>query len=291
MGTSTGTGVFSVVSNGTTRFAPYIESAHEDMLTTTRRYVNSAITESPYTDYEDIDTVNSFLGIGLTLSSFSSLYDMYGKFMAGFDVEAVWGNTVSRLFADYEVTTAEKSEELEDSVVSRRAEIGLRARNLNAVGSSSYLIDLARIENAFVVDLITYDLEEKQTVLATAYNNYLEKLNWNQATIFSYASIMKLYFTMVSNCAEINYKRAADELLWPFIVTDFERVALGSMQRAVSYNKVSQPRSRSDVSKVLYVSSTTVNGAFIGAEIGSGPGAAVGAAIGFIVGVAQIMLE
>ena len=72
------------------RYAPYIEARHSDFLNSVYSARVGAISNSPFAAYTDIEVDNAFFGAGYTISSFPSLYDMYGKFMAGLDIEALW---------------------------------------------------------------------------------------------------------------------------------------------------------------------------------------------------------
>ena len=76
----------------TTRYAPYVERYHSSFLSTVQSKRNTILNNSPFADYIDIDVDNAFFGAGYLVSSFPSLYDMFGKFMAGLDIETLWGN-------------------------------------------------------------------------------------------------------------------------------------------------------------------------------------------------------
>ena len=66
-----------------------------DNLYTRHRYTGLTDTygfthDSPYLDYEGIAIEAAFFSAGYTIASFPSLYDMYGKFMAGLDVDTLF---------------------------------------------------------------------------------------------------------------------------------------------------------------------------------------------------------
>lgn len=284
--------VSTIASQGTTRFAAYIEDAHNSMLNVTHSYITEVKNNSPYSTYTDIEIADAFLGVGLIFSGFPDLYSMYGKFMAGFSLEQAWESTAKAFFdQDATNTASQESDLLSDQTVSEYAKLSLAMRELNAVHTSSYVLMLTNLENTFIAKLEAYSAEEKQTVLRLLHSDYVARLNWNKATIMSYAVILKYCSSCMNDGTELNYRRAADNLLWPFMTLDFEKAALGAMQRSTSFTKVIQPKTRSDISKVLLVSSTTVNGAFLGSMVGGGTGTVVGATVGFIVGVAQMLLE
>jgi len=86
------------------RFAPYIESYHAAMLYTVVSVRNSIISDSPYADYTDLDVDKAMFGVGYAISNFASLYDMYGKFMAGLDVDALFGRVFNSIYDQGEIS-------------------------------------------------------------------------------------------------------------------------------------------------------------------------------------------
>jgi hypothetical protein len=282
----------SSVTSKTNRFAPYIEARHSDFLETVYEQRASLITESPYGEYEALDTDTAFLGAGLALGNFPALYDMFGKYMSGLDVEELWSTTFAQVLEQDGTSTLDAKGDLaEDDLLDGRVQFFVDARQLNIVTSSSFIIRSAQTENAFIKYLAKISLQEKSDLLTASHNESVAKLNWNKSIITAYMLSMKYYFTATTDSVDTNSRKAAEDLLWPFMIFDFERSALGAMQGVVTFVKVTNPRSRSDISKVLYIASTSVQGASLGARIGGGPGAVVGAAIGFIVGTAQMLTE
>ena len=70
----------------TVRYPQYVEEAHQSFLELVATYRDAAIDDSPFADWTDIEYSDAFFGSGYTIASFPSLYDMYGKFLAGLDI-------------------------------------------------------------------------------------------------------------------------------------------------------------------------------------------------------------
>jgi hypothetical protein len=73
----------------TVRYAGYIEDKHKDFLNVVAAQRANIIDDSPYAGFVDIDIDPAFFGTGYLISSFPSLYDMFGKFMAGLDIDTI----------------------------------------------------------------------------------------------------------------------------------------------------------------------------------------------------------
>jgi hypothetical protein len=276
------------------RFSPYIESRHVDLLATTVSYRISAIAASPYTGYTDLDYNSAIIGIGYTITSFPSLYDMFGKFMSGFDVEVLWGKAFDRVInstgvddeIDSEITTIDEAIEAESI-----PELKLLARDTNIVCSSSFIIGKALIESNRIKTIAKISEETKSNLLQETVIKSNSELNWQKIVIDNYAELFKLYYLVSLNCTDVSSKMAGDEVMWPFTVLDFERAVLGTMHQRTRFNKSMKIRKRSRLSRVLGLASAAVTGAGIGASFGGPYGALIGAAIGYNIGIVQQIAE
>jgi len=273
------------------RYAPYIEAHHADFLDVVQSSRKAVINDSPFASYTDIEVDDAFFGAGYLISSFPSLYDMYGKFMAGFDVETLWGNLARDVLNKSESDTAIAAEMkiINEQTDVKLAGFQIEMRNLNAVASSSFVIGKAVIEDERVKALSRISGNAKFQLIPNIQNRFNAVLNWNKETIRIYAETMKSYFMTKTDVDEGNYTFDVRDKLWPFTVLDFERAALGALQGA-THQKTMAPRERSMISKVLLVSSYTVMGAYIGSAT-PGMGIVIGGVIGFFVGLAMIFLE
>src|SRR4030043_881835 len=84
-------------TENTIRYAPYLEAIHQAFLAEIGTAATTAAANSPYVGYTDLDFEDAFYGAGFVISSFPSLYDMFGKFMAGLDVEVLYDGTFEDL--------------------------------------------------------------------------------------------------------------------------------------------------------------------------------------------------
>jgi len=262
--------------NTTTRiyYASYIETRHKNFLDTVYSSRVAVINDSPFENYTDIEVDDAFFGAGYTIASFPSLYDMYGKFMAGLDVEALWsqifeGTVNSSVVSDLIVAEGDLlDDEIEDISVPK-LQVGMR--DVNSVMSSSFVVGKSLIEDSRTKLIAKFSADLKYRLIPVAQARWETHLNWNKLVIGTYAEIMKLYFSAKTDVDEINYSMAAKHRLWPFTVLDFERAALGALQGAIS--EKSDVAGASRTAKVL---SGAMSGAAMGAMVGGSVSGTVG---------------
>ena len=210
---------------------------------------------------------DAFFGTGYLLSSFPSLYDMYGKFMAGLDIEALWSqifeDTVNSSVAN-DLVSAESAlmdDDIDTNVIPR-LQTGMR--DINAVMSSSFVIGKSIIEDARVKSLSKFSAGLKYNLITVASGRWTTHLEWNKSVVAIYSEILKFYFSAKTDIDEVNYTMAVKDKLWPFTVLDFERAALGALQGAI--NSKTDVAGVSTTAKVL---SGALTGAAMGAMVGS----------------------
>lgn len=251
----------------TVRYAPYVEGQHSNFLSTVASHRNATIDDSPFAGYANIEVDDAFFGAGYVISSFPSLYDMFGKFMAGLDIEVLWTQTfedtinsavVGNLIA---AEAALMDDDIETTVIPR-LQIGMR--DVNAVLGSSFVIGRAIVEDARLKSLNKFSADLKYRLIQVATGRWTTHLDWNKNVVGVYAEIMKFYYAAKTDVDEINYSMSAKHKLWPFTVLDFERAALGALQGAV--NSKTDVAGASTLSKVL---GSALSGAAMGAMIGS----------------------
>jgi len=276
------------------RYAPYIATAYESMLNTVAGLRTGLVAETPYGSYVDQDTISGFFGAGYVISDFPSLYDMFGKFMAGLDIDFLFTeifdkqSNLTELNGEVTATLTLENQALTQTTI---PEFEFAMRESNAVGSSTFVLGKTKIESDHLKKVAKISAEVKFSVLANTLNKYKDKLNWMKEMTLEYAQLMKLYYLTESQASDVNTTFGAKEVLWPFEVMDFERACLGTMRQQADYKKYGLVRKRSGLSKVLLISSYTVNGALIGAEVGGYVGAIIGAVVGFVVGLAIVLFE
>ena len=250
----------------TIRYAPYIETRHTDFLNSVYAARLVAVANNPFDDYTDVEVDDAFFGAGYTIASFPSLYDMYGKFMAGLDIEALW----TQIFDDTIDSTvvsnliAAEADLLDDEIETTsipRLQTGMR--DINAIMSSSFITAKGLIEDTKTKLISKFSADLKYRLIPIAQSRWETHLNWNKLVIGTYSEIMKLYFSAKTDVDEVNYAMAAKKTLWPFTVYDFERAALGALQGAT--NSKTDAAGASTMSRVL---SGALTGAAMGAMVG-----------------------
>jgi hypothetical protein len=258
------------------RYAPYIEARHSDFLNTVYSARVRAISNSPFAGYTDIEVDNAFFGAGYTISSFPSLYDMYGKFMAGLDIEALWTQEYNDTINSPVVNAliAAEGDLIDDEIETTslpRLQTGMR--DMNAVMSSSFVVGKSLIEDTRTKTIAKFSADLKYRLVPIAQERWNTHLNWNKLVIGTYAEIMKLYFSAKTDVDEINYAMAAKNTLWPFTVLDFERAAVGALQGSTT--------SKQDVAGAS-TASRVLSGALSGAAMGAQVGASIGSGVNVV---------
>jgi hypothetical protein len=266
-------------------YADYVQNHHDAFLNQVAWYALDRKDLSPFASYEDIIVDDAFFGAGYLISSFPSLYDMYGKFMAGLDIEVLW----TQLFEDtvnspvVDALISAESDLMDDDIDANsmpRLQTGMR--DINAIMASSYVVGRAIIEDARVKARAKYSAELRYRLIPVAQDRWQAHLTWNQNVVGVYAELMKFYYSAKTDVDDVNYSMAAKDALWPFTVFDFERAALGALQGAMN--------TKTDVAGAS-TAKRTISGALSGAAMGAmayksnpGYGAAIGAVVGGIAG-------
>jgi hypothetical protein len=264
-------------------FPKYLEKRHEDFIYRVKADVEIIKHLSPYSEYTDIDIDTAFFGAGYVLSSFPSLYDMYGKFMAGLDIEYLFnqafkdttdGAIVHNLISEQ---ASELSDDLENDTIPRY-EVGMR--DINAVMSGTFVVGKAMLETKRIKELSRFSAELRYKMIPVAVERWKTHLNWNQKVVTTYAEIMKFYFMAVLDVDGYNYEMHTKDVLWPFTVYDFERLALS----AVGSGGGGGASGIAGASRGAKVIGGAMSGAASGAMVGGPWGAAVGGVLGLAAG-------
>jgi hypothetical protein len=279
------------------RFAPYIEARHSSLLEAAYAARLGALDNSPYEDYTGIDYNTAIIGIGYTITSFPSLYDMYGKFMSGFDVEVLWGKSFDRIMNSSGVIGRISSE---ISLIDEAIEAGdipklkLLAREMNTVFSSSFVVGKALVESKRVKEVAEISADAKYNLLLETVLGSNGRLNWQKSVTDNYADLFKTFYLAASHCTDVNYKFATNDVLWNLNTLDFERAALGVFHPKSQFTKqMPSNKRRSNISKFIMITNATGQGALYGMQFGAGNpfAVAIGAVIGFHIGVSQMLIE
>ncbi len=266
----------------TVRYAPYIENHHTTFLDVVAQQRATALTASPFADIDEIAFDPAFLGLGFALSDFPSLYDMYGKFMAGLDIEVLYDQVFADTVDGPQVNALVSAEValMDDDLVKDvlpRFQVGMR--DINSVMSSSYLVGKAMIEDARVKALSKFSGELKYRLIPVATERWGRHLEWNKAVVMSYAEIIKLYFSGKMDIESHNQEVAAKNKLWPFTILEYERAAIGALQGATT--TTSSPAGSSKAAKAI---AGALGGAAMGGMLAGASGGAVGGPAGIVIG-------
>lgn len=266
-------------STTTIRYAPYVEEKHKSFLDAVAGHRTSLTDDSPFVDYEDIEVEAAFFGAGYTISSFPSLYDMYGKFMAGLDIDVLY----SQMFEDTvnapeinNLVAAEATlldDDIEANVLPSYL-VGMR--DTNSVMSSTFIIGKALIKDTRVKAIEKFSAELKYRMIPVVSDRWKVHLGWNKDVVMNYAEIMKLYYSAKMDINDANYGMSAKDKLWPFTVLDYERACLGALQGATK--TTSEVAGASQSQKAI---AGALSGAAMGTTVGGVPGAVAGGALGF----------
>lgn len=268
-------------TTSTIRYAPYIEDKHKAFLNSIASSRASTINQSPFSSYNDIPLDDAFFGANYIVSSFPALYDMFGKFMAGLDIDALADQIFNGTVNSQEVSAlvSAESDLLQDEIDTKILppfEVGLR--DINAVNASSFIIGRANIMGAAKIKSVNkFSSELKYRLIPIAEDRWKTHLSWNEGVVSTYMQLMKLYFSAAMDIHSFNHSMTAKNTLWPFTVLDYERAALGALQGARSTKGTAG--SDTEVNHI----GAALSGASAGTAIGgAGWGTAIGAGVGLV---------
>jgi len=274
-------------STTTVRFAPYIESYHENFLADMAFLVDylDDVGMSPYGVFTAWDVEDAFFGVGYMISSFPSLYDMYGKFMAGLDVDALFdqifldstsGPLITNLVSEQAVELSDDIEQVADP----RFVTGMR--DINSVVSSTFVVGRAMMETARTKALSKFDAELRYRMIPVAADRWKTHLMWNEAVPKLYAEMIKLYVSARMDAENHSLEIAAKHALWPITVNLHMGNALGALTGAKTVTEDVQGASKA---------SKALGGAMSGAAGGFMVGGPWGALAGGVLGLAGGLLD
>lgn len=248
-------------------YAPYVQTRHQTFLQDVYNYRVATADDDPFSGYTDVEVENAFFGAGYTISNFPALYDMYGKFMAGLDVDVLYDQIFEETVNSTVVSdlTSTEADLIEDDIeINSLPRIKTGLRDINSVMSTTLPIAKAILEDARVKSVAKYRADLRYRLIPIVQARWQTHLQWNQQVITIYSEIMKFYYAAKHDVNEDNYSFAAKSRLWPFTVLEFERAALGALQGAT--NSRVEAAGASTTSRVL---SGALSGAAMGAMVGS----------------------
>lgn len=277
MGKSSGGG-----SEATVRYAPYVEDKHKDFLDSSKAYGDLLRNDSPYVDYDDFDFNEALYGVGYAISSFPSLYDMFGKFMAGLDIEILWDQVLNDIQDSSTIQAATNAhrdvltDDIEQVVLPRFQE-GMR--DINAVMSSSFVIGKSLIEQGRNKKLAEFDANLRYKLIPVAAEVFSKHLSWNAGVISTYLQVMSFSIDTETSTVDMNYNYKKKNIMWPFTILEQERANIGALQGAMTTNS----GATDPPSKLARGAGGAIGGAAMGATAGAQIGM-VGGPLGALAG-------
>jgi hypothetical protein len=249
-----------VTSSETVMHYPeYMEDAHHLHIDKVSAWVDLLVNNSPFTSYVSIldDVHDAFFGAGYVISDFPSLYDMFGKFMAGLDVEVLFdeifeestqGTIIDNLVS---VHAGILSDDLEQEAFPRFA-TGLR--DIGSVMSSSFIVGKAMIEAQRVKEVSRFDAETRYRMIPVAVRRWQTHLEWNREVINTYLKMLEGWVKVRMDLTSQDFEMAEKDSIWPLKVLGYEGTAIGILTGAVS-SEQKEPLWRHILSGILGVAS------------------------------------
>lgn len=293
-----GGGKSSSKSSGALRFPPYLEAAHNSFLTgndgkNVFTAFNAAWDKNPYAGREDILPEDGYLGrdgtgVAYKIWNFPSLFDMYGKFMAGLDIEILWTQTYYSMVNGPEAGNliATFDQETRDTVLEGSyPALHAGMRDIGSINSSTFVIGRELLEAKRLKEVNKFSAQVKFQLLQMTNDRWIRHLEWNKNVVMVYNDMMKLYYTAEMDADAINYKYSEVEALWNLNLFEYARSMLGALTGTPANAKAAG--GPSSIQKALGGAlGGAAAGVMIGAEIGA-VGGPMGAAIGGVLGAAS----
>lgn len=251
-------------SEQTIRYAPYLEAAHQAVMggmnvthnfttifnaTLRKQYgltdaQNENLVASPYRGYEQIDVKEGYFGM-TTLDpsetyypkNFPSLWDMFGKFMAGLDVHDLWGQVYDDVIQGPEIENVitAHSEMLQNDIDTKIMPNFLAGmRDINSVQATSFVIGKAIIQDAHVRELNKFGAQVRMHALDSSVSMWASHLEWNKTVIATYSEMFKLYYTSHLDIDRVNLEYLAKDDMWNLNLFESARAMIGAMHGAAA---------------------------------------------------------
>jgi len=263
------------------RYAPYIEIKHAVFLAKSEAFGDIARKVSPYTSFIKKDFLPGLYGVGHTIASFPSLYDMYGKFVAGLDIESLFNQVLFDVQNNETILNASTAhnalltDDIEQTILPR---FQLGMRDTNSVMSSTFILGQSIIEQGRNKKVAEFNANLQYKLIPIAAEVFAQHLKWNQGVIGTYIEVMKLATALEFDTDAHNFEHLVKHAMWPFTILAQERANLGALQGATSATAAQEA---STTQKVV---GGMASGAALGYQVGGGYGALAGGIIGGIAG-------
>lgn len=278
-------------TQATIRYAPYLEGAHSSLIDHKSDHApmvsmidlfNAALDQSPYSEaYSHLIIEPSFFGTGYTINSFPSLYDMFGKFMAGLDACDLWGEIYENVVHGPEIQAAIAAhsamiQDEIDSTILPKFLAGMR--DINAVQSSAFVTGKAIIADGHTKALHKFASEIELRAVDASAKLWVQHLEWNKDVVKVYAELAKFFYDERERVDRTYFEFAVKDKLWNLNLLDYARAVIGALNGAAAAKSEKEP---SMLQKIMggALGGMSAGGAFGG--VGSLLGGALGIAGAF----------
>jgi hypothetical protein len=259
------------------RYAPYLEEIHKQLLnrdgedapvTSLINEMNLAHNNSPYGAVVHPVIEPAFFGEDFEIQDFPSLWDIFGKFMAGKDVHLLWNQVYEDTVKDTEIanSVAAFAAMAEDDIMANvlpRFNAGMR--DINAVMSSSYVTGRAIIEDARVKSVNQFAAEIRLKAVDLSAKIWAAHLEWNKAMPTMYSEMFKLYYATKMDVDTQHMDFEVKDRLWNLNMFENARALLGALGGGTATASNQGP------SKTQSAIGGALSGAAMGAAAGFGP--------------------
>jgi len=277
----------------TIRYAPHLEQAHKRILDESGgvipergifRVLNDLFDESVYKYYEKYDIDDAFFGRvpndpdkTYEIRNFPSLYDMFGKFMAGLDVHVLWSDVYEDAVHGPEIAAAVNAQaELLDNEVKTKVLPSFLAgmRDINAIQSTTFVIGKAIIADSTVRQMNEFQSRLRLSVVELSGQLWRTHLDWDKSVISTYLEMTKLYYATRLDVDTKQLEYAAADKMWNMNLFDEPRAMIGALNGAAAAQQKNKP------SQAVSAIGGALSGAAAGSAIAPGYGTAIGAVLG-----------
>jgi len=274
----------------TVRYAPYLETMHSRYLdhegadeptSSFTDVFNATLGLSPYGDYAPVDIPSELFGFDYRLVDFPSLWDMFGKFMAGLDLHALWGQIYTDVIdgAEIQNVISAQSALLQDdidTVVLPKFLAGMR--DINSVQSTTFVMGKAIIQDAHVKSINKFASQIRLHALNISNEQFAKHLDWNTNVIKVYSDMYKLYYASKLDLDRAGLEYEAKDAMWDINLFENARGIINAMSGAAATASQNEPSQ----------GSSALGGAMSGASAGfmASGGSPAGAVVGGVLGLA-----
>lgn len=276
------------------RYAPYLEKAHKWILNndnetapniTAFRLFNDALGKSPYDQIGQHNPDEGMFGYkddGETLwhiSNFPSVYDLFGKFMAGLDVCSLWhklyeevvnGPTINNAISAHSAVLKDEI----DGTVMPSFLAGMR--DINAINSSSFIVGKALIYDGHTKRVNEFAGNVRLKMIEVTTQMWAKHLEWNSNVVKMYGTLFELYYGTKQETDARNTEYLVKHQLWNLNLLDYVRSMLGALNGAPA----AASGGGNDPSTFQRAAGGALSGAAAGGMIAGPWGAAVGGLVG-----------